>query len=302
MTSFVTWNMARGAYRRGGDADNAVRWHRLAALGFDVALVQEASPPSHSLAESWQVWPADTDGWSTGGTRPWATGIVVFNPEIRLTGISQVKLGEPRPASSVSASHPGAFCVALLAISGRPRPLMAVSLYGLMDDPVWGGAERYATTSLQRSLSDITPLVDADVHSGVVLAGDLNAGTQNTPGERLWRYHAQNVAVFDRLRSLGLVDCLAQTSERGPLLGCPCGPAPRCRHVQTHRHPRSSRPWQNDYIFVSDHLLGAVESCEPVDDPRMWEASDHCPVALELDTANPTLAPRWAGSREETPR
>ena len=74
--------------------------------------------------------------------------------------------------------------------------------------------------------------------------------------------------VLDRIAAFGLVDCLGQFHTG---------------HVQTQRHPRSPVPWQNDYLYVSQQLRGRVVACDPVDEPRAWELSQHCPVVADLE-------------------
>ena len=150
--------------------------------------------------------------------------------------------------------------------------LTAISLYGLIDDG-------YAVTTLHRQLSDLTPLIDSELGSRVVLGGDLNITSQLDEPHR-----SRHRNIFDRFASLGLVDCLALNRPRRPKLdGCPCADSP-CRHVRTQRHKKSTIPWQNDYIYVSQSLAETVQGCFPLDhgDPDPWQFSDHCPIVLEL--------------------
>ncbi len=57
-----------------------------------------------------------------------------------------------------------------------------------------------------------------------------------------------------------------------------------CRHIRTQYHPRSSRPWQNDYVFALRKLLGegALRCAEVIDAPHLRRLSDHLPLRIEL--------------------
>ena len=152
------------------------------------------------------------------------------------------------------------------------EPFVAVSIYGLID-------HGYAITTLHRIFSDLTPLIDSPKGRRLILGGDLNACTQLPRPYRIWH---QN--FFDRLRSMGLVDLLAETaSTRPPLESCPCEDDP-CLHVQTHKHQVSRVPWQDDYLFASPELAKSLVRCEPIPggEPDPWIHSDHLPVVAEF--------------------
>ena len=64
--------------------------------------------------------------------------------------------------------------------------------------------------------------------------------------------------------------------------GCGCDAGDACRHVQTQRHERSTFPWQNDYVFLSEDLLESGYTVEVVDREDAWALSSHCPIVVEL--------------------
>ncbi len=113
-----------------------------------------------------------------------------------------------------------------------------MSVYGLIE---YG----YAVTTVHRILSDLTPLFDTSNGQRVVVGGDLNCSTQLAPPHR-----ARHKTVFDRFASLGLVNVTERPLDDAVLHGCPCVDEP-CRHVRTHFHSRSKKPWQDDYVFLS---------------------------------------------------
>jgi exonuclease III len=219
----------------------------------DIALVQEALPLVESEFTLWREIP----GKGIGGT-----GIVTRGLPIREFDLE-------------TASHPGAAVVGDVELPGGAS-LTAISIYGALEyatRPGRGKSEGYATTSIQRILSDLTFLLDGWYgRRSIVIGGDTNITTQLQPP---WTAHHQ--AVVDRIAAFGLIDCLS-LYHRG--------------HVQTQRHPRSTVPWQNDYIYVSKDLKKSVRACEPVATEAAWSLSQHCPVLLELEVgASPTLKP-----------
>jgi hypothetical protein len=147
------------------------------------------------------------------------------------------------------------------------QPLVAVSLYGLIDDG-------YAVTSVHRALSDLTPLMDSSLRHRVIVGGDLNCSSQLPPPDR-----ARHRNLFERFHTLGLVDLTGLTAaSRPPLENCPCEDEP-CRHVQTWRR-KGSAPYQDDWLFASEELASRVNSVVVHNDfdSEAWLHSDHAPI------------------------
>jgi endonuclease/exonuclease/phosphatase family metal-dependent hydrolase len=121
----------------------------------------------------------------------------------------------------------------------------------------------------------------------MLLAGDLNSGTQWRAGMRQERWGPMHDATMARIAALGFRDCLADNlpEGRGPLPGCPCGPRLDCRHVRTLRQNNDplGDPVQVDYIFATAPLAEHVVECRPFDRDDAWALSDHCPVVADLD-------------------
>ena len=149
------------------------------------------------------------------------------------------------------------------------EPITVVSVYGLIE---YG----YAVTTLHRILSDLTPLFDTSNGRRVVVGGDLNCSTQLAPPHR-----TRHKTVFDRFVSLGLVNVTERRLDDAVLVGCPCADEP-CRHVRTHFHSKSPKPWQDDYVFVSAALATSA-SCEVLDRGATDRPlSDHAPVVVSI--------------------
>jgi len=161
-------------------------------------------------------------------------------------------------------SHPGAFKVAEVALPGM-APVTVISLYGFMPKMMNGIA--YATTTLHRSLSDLTPLLDtrANRRRRVVIAGDLNA----TPQYSDRHYAAQQALVMHRLTAFGLTCCLG---------------TPPAQCVTTFRRTRGAVTveYQDDWMFASPNLT--LVSCEAVEE-AMGPYSDHAPIVAEFEVA-----------------
>jgi endonuclease/exonuclease/phosphatase family metal-dependent hydrolase len=142
------------------------------------------------------------------------------------------------------------------------RSVTVASVYGMLAFRVRNG-QRYAVTTLQRTLSDLTPVLD--VHRSqapVILAGDLNVSPQIQ-----WPDTAAHTAVIARIKAFGLTDCLGDTNDG--------------EYVRTYGKPET--PFQDDWVFASPALK--CTRCEPVDTEEAWALSDHCPVIAEFGFA-----------------
>ena len=264
----ATWNM--NYWQRSAEQRTAAWRYLEQEVKPDVALVQEAVPQDEHPAVAYRpIKP---------GNRGWGSAVVCYG-DSRAEAMPLVPLGWPVVKGELPASHPGACAVARLHLEDG-KSILLVSLYGLMEKG--GGGVPYATTSVHRMLSDLTPLLDPAVRKEqVILGGDLNCSTQlKVP------YREAHKALFARIRAFGLVDCLEQVRDtRPPLADCFCDEAPNCGHVRTQRHQNKpdSRPWQTDYLFVSPELAEGLKACEAWDREDAWQLSDHCPVVADFD-------------------
>lgn len=256
----MTWNIS---HRR-----NVAIWEYLDGLQPDVALVQEAVPPPG----------LDRVIYRQGGigrNRPWGSAIVSYGPA--MTEVTSAKSHWNKQEASILNTFPGSVVAATVEVAGGITVTM-INVYAVIDNG-------YAVTTLHRILSDLVPLFDDRRYNRhVILAGDLNAGSQGPPEDPDVKRSAYAVA---RIRNdFDLVDCV--DLKLGPtrhLPNCPCG-APECRHYRTQRHRGDSPvPWQNDYVFATPNLTDRLTSCQPLngDDDPAWRLSDHCPIIAEFD-------------------
>jgi hypothetical protein len=171
-------------------------WGYLDALGVDIALVQEAVPPTDARPMGWQSVPAhdEPELWRIDPSRGWSSAIVSYGHPLK--EVPTVRLGDPLPAGGYWLSHPGALRLAEVGIAERPS--LVASMYGVMVD-------KFAITSVNRHLSDLTPLVYSGKWKEIVVGGDLNISPQ-LPAP--WRRHHE--LVIDRFHALGFEDCLGR--------------------------------------------------------------------------------------------
>jgi endonuclease/exonuclease/phosphatase family metal-dependent hydrolase len=243
------------------EEQRAAAWDFLAALEADYALLQEAVPPPGVPREDI----VGREG-GIGESRQWGSLVVSFRGPLK--EIREAASVHHRTPMDLLQAWPGS-----VAIAETADGLTLISMYGLMENA-------YALTTVHRQLSDLTPLFDRSPRPRVVLAGDLNLSSQLEEPDR-----ARHRNALQRFETLGLVDALSlERPPRPRLADCPCSDEP-CRHVRTHVHSQSTKPWQDDYVFVSHSLETSVAACRAVDSgsPDPWSLSDHCPLLLDLD-------------------
>jgi hypothetical protein len=237
----VVWNMSHWSRT---EEQRRLGWSVLRdELAADVALLQETAPPE-PYADRAVYRPI-------GGHRPWGSAVVGFTVDVEAVYRAEGRANAE--ARSILDTHPGTVAVATAEVNGAP--LTFVSVYGLIDDG-------YADTTVNRQLSDLTPLFDDPRLEGrIVLAGDLNITTQWT-GEQA-HYADWEAATLQRIRirGFGLIDCLGLHREGGPLQGCGCADGDRCRHIP-HAGPPLFQPALAERLSV--RLSRAGQRCAAV--------------------------------------
>lgn len=183
-----------------------------------------------------------------GGTRAWGSGIYSDKYPLGLV--------------TLDTQHDGAVVVGESTLTNGIS-LILISLYGLLEKV---GTTKYAITTLHRMFSDLTGILNN--HTGdypnIILGGDLNASVQ---WDEYYGGEAHRI-LFERIADFGLVNCFTPFYSD---------------YIKTIRHPRSDKPWQTDYFFVSKQLKGNLKSCEVLDNDEIRMYSDHNPVVIELE-------------------
>ncbi len=182
-----------------------------------------------------------------GGTRPWGSGVYSSKYNIKEVLIDTKFIG------SVTAAE--------VEIT-KDFKLIVVCVYGLMEKIL---NITYAIPNLHRIFSDLTGLIEGkDTKNRLVIGGDLNASLQ-IDEQQIGNSHK---VFFDRLREFQLVNCFDSYYKD---------------FVQTHRHNKSEKLWQNDYFFISKKLEKSLMKCEVVSNETVCKLSDHNPVIIELN-------------------
>ena len=263
MFRVVTWNMNHG-FR--STRQRSAAWTFLSeTVRPDVALLQETSTPPDTSEH------AVHKPEGIGGGRNWGSAVVSFGPS--LSEVTHARTRSSTKDAPLMVTLTGTVMIAD-AVLEDASTVTLVSLYGAIE---YG----YAVTTVHKQLGDLTPLFDSNRRDQIILGGDLNCSTQLAAPHRV-----RHENLFQRIQRFGLVDLLGQTkNRRTPLSDCVCDDAPSCGHVQTHRHPRSAVPWQDDYLFASSKLADRLVDCYALDDgePDPWSLSDHCPIVADFE-------------------
>ncbi len=238
--------------------------------------LREAFQPDIVLTQETVLLPTDAGQfvWKEDGidkSRRWSSAVVSFGPPIE--EIQRWRGRANKSEHDLRASAPGTLAIAMVELPPQD-PIAVVSMYGKFDNG-------YVTTTVHQQLNDLYPLLDSSQGKRVIIGGDLNLSTQFEPP-----YSGIHRNIFERFEVNGLVNLTQATRDQRPSLDdCPCEEGPECGHVQTLRHPKSEKPWQNDYIYASQSLARKVTACTVVDkgSPSPWDFSDHCPVVAAFD-------------------
>ena len=130
-----------------------------------------------------------------------------------------------------------------------------------------GPTKGYSITNLHRMLSDLTGLFNGHIgrKRKIIMCGDLNASTQL---DEIQKNNSHKI-LFDRIEDFGLKDVYKLSGNKS--------------HVQTLRHARSKKPWQNDYFFISDSLVKKFTEYEIIDNEEIRKFSDHNIIVIQME-------------------
>lgn len=208
----------------------------------DFFLFQEGRPAEDLQDDEHLIW------HEIGGRRDWGSGI--YSPTFQLF--------EER----IETRFTGEFSVGNTRIGEQEMTL--ISMYGLMESE--GPTKGYSIPNLHRMLSDLTGLLDGHVgrRRNIVMAGDLNASTQFDEIQ----HNKSHKLLFERIADFGLRDVYQLSGNTS--------------HVQTLRHHRSNKLWQNDYCFIAKSLMKQFVKFAIIDNHDVRRFSDHNVLLVEL--------------------
>jgi endonuclease/exonuclease/phosphatase (EEP) superfamily protein YafD len=253
----AVWNVARSPFA----------FDALKNLKPDIALLNEASPPTSAHG----IWREATVG-RDGRGRPWSAAVLSPHSLSEITDARPTWRQSTRGVPFV-CSRPGSWIAATVEVAPATT-VTAVALYGLLDE--------LSDSSVHRSLSELSPLLDDRRYRRLMLlGGDLNTGTAWPATEP---FLARDMNLLQRFDALGLVDCLALMRPHGRLEGCTCTFGDGCTHTRTRRDPRRPEvPYQTDYLWASGDLANRLRSCRALATDDWFSISDHAPIVAEFD-------------------
>jgi len=263
----VSWNINR----QGG------AWKELLDSEYDIALIQEATPPPQGLIEEFRINPGE---WRTAGItkRRWRTAIVRLSDKIDIDWISCKPLDEAGD-EDLAVSRLGTIAAAKVTQEGQ-RPVILFSCYAPWEYH-YKSKEIFGDGSAHRIVSDISSFLRRD-HL-ILAAGDFNI--LNRYGELGSEYWGKRYAsVFDRIEAIGLQFVGPQFPA-----GRQAEPWPKelpleskdvPTYYPTQRDPRGATR-QIDFVFCSPQLTSNV-SVRALNGINEWGLSDHCRIDISL--------------------
>src|SRR5215213_801873 len=255
-------------------------WDRLSVDEVDGVLLQETPAPSGPWKG--KVVPHPATGWGTAGSsNRLRTAVVAVSETTHLESHPLTTL-EERASGVLLVSRRGTLAAADVVVDGECITL--VSMYA-----VWEGHRPgpiYADALARRLLSDLSGIVtDAGSHR-IIAAGDLNIlHRYGEYGDAYWA--ARYATVFDRAEAMGLRFVGPQAPNGRQSNPRPAELPEGSRDVPTY-HTRQQGPMgatrQLDFVFASQALADRLSVRALNTDPDEWGPSDHCRVAIELQT------------------
>ena len=255
-------------------------WDGLPSSEVDVTLLQEAPAPIGPWVG--KVVPRSADGWGTAGwSKRLRTAVVAVSETTLLEERPLLSLGD-RASGALLVSRGGTLAAADVVVDGERITL--VSMYaaweGLRPGPI------YADASTHRLLSDLAGMVNDARSHRVIAAGDLNVlHHYGDYGGSYWA--ARYATVFDRAEAMGLRFVGPRAPHGRQAMPWPAELPESSRNVPTV-HARRQGPIgatrQLDFVFASQTLADRISVRALNTDPDEWGPSDHCRVAIELQT------------------
>ena len=259
-------------------------WDRLTGAEVDVALLQEAPVPTASREGA--VVPNPATSWGTAGwSKRLGTAVVATSESTPLEPLPLTS-AEERAPGALLASRRGTLAAARVVIGGERITL--VSLYAGWEKSVLGDRPWtiYADAAAHRLLSDLSGIVDSARSHRIIAAGDLNIlHRYGDYGSPYWG--ARYATVFNRAEAMGLRFVGPQAPHGRQASPRPAELPDGSQDVPTY-HTRQQGPMgatrQLDFVFASDVLADRLSVRALNADPAEWGPSDHCRVAIELQT------------------
>jgi hypothetical protein len=263
----VSWNINR----------QVGAWKELVNSQYDLALIQEATPPPEGLIENSRISPGE---WRTAGIakRNWRTAIVKLSDRVDVEWISCKPIDEAG-SDDLAVSRMGTITAAKVTQEGQ-KPVFIFSCYAAWEYH-YKSSEIFSDGSAHRIASDLSSFISRD-HL-MLAAGDFNIlHRYGEHGSKSWgkRY----ASVFDRMEAIGLPFAGPQHPNGRQASPWPEELPEGSKDVPTYHTGRKTPAGatrQIDFVFCSEKLQGDLRTRarNDVDD---WGPSDHCRIDISL--------------------
>lgn len=263
----VSWNINR----------KEAAWEELANSQYDIALIQEATPPPAGLIEDFRISPGE---WQTAGNarRQWRTAIVKLSDKVDVDWIACKPLDEAG-IEDLAVSRMGTIAAARVTQEGK-KPVIMFSCYAAWEYH-YKSSEIFADGSAHRIASDLSSFISRD--QLLLAAGDFNI--LNRYGEHGSKYWGKRYAsVFDRMEAIGLPFAGPQHPNGRQASPWPEELPKGSEDVPTYhtgRNTPAGATRQIDFVFCSAGLKNNLRTRarNEIDD---WGPSDHCRIDISL--------------------
>jgi hypothetical protein len=254
----------------------------------DIALLQEAKPPPADV--TCEVVPArDSEcRWTMPGyANCFRTAIARVSDRVSVRGRRTASLGVAT-GDEVPVSRGGTLAIADVEYGGET--ITCVSAYsvweGVLHDPPRQRAEIISDASAHRLVSDISALIARRRHK-ILVAGDFNI--MRGYGEHGDAYSGQRYdTVFARMEALGLRFVGPSAPNGRQAEPWPEELPKDSKNVPTYRSSSqtpATASRQLDFVFASETIAERVR-VRARNEVADWGPSDHCRVAIEVETAS----------------
>ncbi|MEA3339237.1 MAG: endonuclease/exonuclease/phosphatase family protein [Chloroflexota bacterium] len=258
-------------------------WQELINSDMDVALLQEAKPPSPELASLLEL--AHPLTWETASVLNLSYRTAIARLSDRVT-MQPRKLGTIKAAQSdeLAVSRMGTLAVADIVVGSTGEVITVASMYGVWESPTkdTGSSWIYADASVHRLISDLSALIGRQKGHKIIASGDLNI-LYGYGEHRSSYWKSRYDTIFARMAALGLPFVGPQAPDGGEQAHPWPDELPQdSKNVPTFKTRSGATTRQIDFVFASESLRNRLR-VRAMNSPKEWGPSDHCRILIELE-------------------
>lgn len=274
LLSLISWNMQH----------QIMNWDNVLSSGADAALLQEAKPPSPTIAPKMVM--DIQDEHHPALKLPWRAAVVGLSGRINFTPFQTQSIGADN-RDALMVSRPGTLAPAIVKILETGEELIIVSMYSFWANPISYTKSNwiYADASAHRLISDLSALIGQQNNHRIIAAGDFNLlYGYGENGSQYWKRRYDT--IFDRMSALGMQFVGPQAPEGG----IQASPRPnelpdKSLNVPTFRTNKAdpeTATRQLDYVFASSSIASRL-SVRAANSIEEWGPSDHCQIFIDYN-------------------